>query len=109
MGDGAVVVMGGGVRYTAHFWTLLASCCRWVWWSWSGPSSTAQGWTPASCPRAGSLQVSSAPGRLHSTSYLLLLQVDRVVTGQQGEEAGPARPRPRSCHGQAQTEVESDM
>ena len=27
------------------------------------------------------LQVSSAPGRLHNTPYLLLLQVDRVVTG----------------------------
>ena len=32
-----------------------------------------------------------------------------MATGQQGAEAGRARPRPRSCDGQAQTEVESHM
>ena len=52
------------------------------------------------------LQGSSAAGCLHITSYLLLLQVDRVVTGQLGEEAG--RACPHSCDGQAQTEVESN-
>ena len=67
-----------------------------------GPRPRAQGLG------AEPLQVSSAAGRLYSTPYLLLLQVDRVVTGQQGAEAGRTRPRPRTCHVQAQTEVESD-
>ena len=66
-----------------------------------GPRPGARGLGP------DSLQVSSAVGCLHSTPYILA-SAGGSCGHWQGEEAGRPCPRPRGCHGQAQTQVGSD-